>query len=56
VLGDLLARPDLRAALAAAGVRRARARYGWATVAARTEAVYREAILGRLGRLAVVGG
>lgn len=39
-LGRLLADPALRAALGAAGVERARRRYSWRRVAARTEAVY----------------
>lgn len=51
VLRDVLARPDLRAALSAAGPRRARARYGWPRVAAQTEAVYRTLIGERTGRL-----
>ncbi|MEZ0075711.1 glycosyltransferase [Planotetraspora sp. GP83] len=55
-LRDVLARPDLRAALSAAGVRRARARYGWPRVAAQTESVYRNLARGRLDRLAAAGG
>ncbi|ETK31514.1 glycosyltransferase [Microbispora sp. ATCC PTA-5024] len=55
-LCDLLARPALRAALSAAGVRRARARYGWPRVAEQTESVYRNLIGGRLGSLAAAGG
>ncbi|WP_067179002.1 glycosyltransferase [Microtetraspora niveoalba] len=43
-LRDLLARPDLRAALGEAGARRARTRYGWPEVAARTESVYRREV------------
>ncbi|WP_066948000.1 glycosyltransferase [Microtetraspora fusca] len=43
-LRDLLARPDLRAALGEAGARRARTRYGWPQVAARTESVYRREV------------
>jgi glycosyltransferase involved in cell wall biosynthesis len=39
-IGDLLGRPRLRAAMGAAGAERARRRYGWATVAAETLAVY----------------
>jgi N-acetyl-alpha-D-glucosaminyl L-malate synthase BshA len=39
-IGDLLRRPRLRAAMGAAGAERARRRYGWATVAAETLAVY----------------
>ncbi|GIH72874.1 glycosyltransferase [Sphaerimonospora thailandensis] len=71
VLRDVLSRPDLRAALSAAGPRRARARYGWPRVAAQTESVYRTLIGERVGhpagshglagsrtvgRLAVAGG
>ncbi|MBP2703065.1 glycosyltransferase [Microbispora sp. RL4-1S] len=56
VLCDLLARPELRGALSTAGVRRARARYGWPRVAERTESVYRELVGGRLGRLTTAGG
>ncbi|GII86729.1 glycosyl transferase [Sphaerisporangium siamense] len=56
VLRDLLARPELRAALGASGVRRARSRYGWPRVAAQTESVYRSLIGDRLGRLAAAGG
>ncbi len=43
-LRDLLARPGLRAALGEAGARRARTRYGWPEVAARTESVYRREV------------
>jgi D-inositol-3-phosphate glycosyltransferase len=39
-IGDLLRRPRLRAAMGVAGAERARRRYGWATVAAETLAVY----------------
>jgi glycosyltransferase involved in cell wall biosynthesis len=54
---DLLARPGLRAALSASGVRRARARYGWPRVAEQTESVYRNLVAGgRLGSLAAAGG
>ncbi|MCW2881934.1 MAG: glycosyl transferase group 1 [Sphaerisporangium sp.] len=56
VLRDLLARPELRASLATAGVRRARSRYGWPHVAAQTETVYRSLIGDRLDRLATAGG
>src|SRR5690606_16752458 len=68
-LREVLSRPGLRAALAAAGPRRARARYGWPQVAAQTESVYRTLIEDRvglgvgglagrdgIGRLAVAGG
>jgi glycosyltransferase involved in cell wall biosynthesis len=44
VLAALLADDARRAAYGAAGVRRARARYRWARVAADTEAVYRQAL------------
>ena len=56
VLRDLLARPDLRASLAMAGMRRARSRYGWPQVAARTASVYEGLIGDRPGTLAQVGG
>ncbi|MET8158148.1 glycosyltransferase [Sphaerisporangium sp. NPDC005289] len=56
VLRDLLARPDVRASMADAGVRRARSRYGWPRVAAQTESVYRSLIGDRLDRLAAAGG
>ncbi|MEV0384571.1 glycosyltransferase [Nonomuraea sp. NPDC050643] len=52
VLGD----PDRRAALGAAGARRARERYGWPCVAERTEAVYTQVIDGKVCRLAALGG
>ncbi|RGA06912.1 glycosyltransferase family 1 protein, partial [Microbispora triticiradicis] len=55
-LGDLLARPELRSALSAAGARRARARYGWRRIAEQTESVYRNLAGGRLGALAAAGG
>ncbi|MEU6411860.1 glycosyltransferase [Microbispora sp. NPDC046933] len=55
-LGDLLARPELRAALSAAGARRARARYGWPRIAEQTESVYRNLAGGCLGTLAAAGG
>lgn len=55
-LRDLLDRPDLRANLGKAGVRRARARYGWATIAARIESVYTDVIAARRVRVAVAGG
>ncbi|GAA3119950.1 glycosyltransferase [Streptosporangium carneum] len=55
-LRDLLERPDLRASLAASGERRARSRYGWPKVAARTESVYLAALTGRRAGIAVVGG
>ncbi|MFC6080395.1 glycosyltransferase [Sphaerisporangium aureirubrum] len=55
-LRDLLAHPGLRASLAAAGLRRARSRYGRPWVAARTESVYREAIGERADRLATAEG
>lgn len=55
-LNDLLAHEELRRRLGAAGARRARARYGWPQVAARTESVYRTLVSGRLGRLAVAEG
>jgi hypothetical protein len=56
VLRDLLVRPELRASLAATGVRRARSRYGWPHVAAQTESVYRSLIGERLDGLATAGG
>ncbi|MEU1881541.1 glycosyltransferase [Streptosporangium sp. NPDC020072] len=55
-LNDLLARQGLRERLAAAGVRRARERYGWPRIAAQTESVYQALISGRLDRLAVAEG
>ncbi|WP_218671209.1 hypothetical protein [Microbispora sp. GKU 823] len=55
-LGDLLTRPGVRAALSAAGVRRARARYGWPRIAEQTESVYRNLVGGCLGTLAAAGG
>ncbi|MFC4533951.1 glycosyltransferase [Sphaerisporangium dianthi] len=56
VLRDLLARPDLRASLAAAGLLRARSRYGWQKVAARTESVYRTMTGDHVDRLVAAGG
>ncbi|MEW9533554.1 glycosyltransferase [Microbispora sp. NPDC049125] len=55
-LCDLLDRPELRAALSAAGVRRARSRYGWPLVAAQTESVYRDMVGERLDGVAAAGG
>ncbi|WP_169947940.1 glycosyltransferase [Microbispora sp. H11081] len=55
-LADLLTRPGLRAALSAAGVRWARARYGWPGIAEQTESVYRNLAGGRLGALAAAEG
>ncbi|MBD3141866.1 glycosyltransferase [Microbispora bryophytorum] len=55
-LCDLLVRPGLRAALSAAGARRARARYGWPRIAEQTESVFRNLTGGRLGALAAAGG
>jgi glycosyltransferase involved in cell wall biosynthesis len=43
-LNMLLADPQLRANLGAAGARRARSRYSWSRVAATTLAVYREVV------------
>jgi D-inositol-3-phosphate glycosyltransferase len=45
-LGQLLADPAMRAAFGAAGVARARRRYSWRGVAARTEAVYLRQVAG----------
>ncbi|MFF5213043.1 glycosyltransferase [Streptosporangium sp. NPDC000396] len=55
-LSDVLSRPDLRASLSEAGLRRARSRYGWPRVAARTEAVYLAVLAGRRTGIAVAGG
>ncbi|MEO3809375.1 glycosyltransferase [Sphaerisporangium sp. B11E5] len=55
-LRDLLGCPERRAALAAAGLRRARTRYGWPQVAARTESVYRSLAGMSTGRLATAEG
>ncbi len=55
-LCDLLIRPGLRAALSAAGARRARARYGWPRLAEQTESVYRNLVGGCLRTLAAAGG
>ncbi|GGO76377.1 glycosyltransferase [Nonomuraea cavernae] len=55
-LEDVLGHPDRRRALGAAGLRRARERYGWPRVAERTESVYTRVIDGRLCRLAALGG
>ncbi|WP_433429513.1 glycosyltransferase [Nonomuraea sp. CA-141351] len=55
-LRDLLEDPDKRAALGAAGARRARERYGWPRVAELTEAVYTQVIDGKVCRLAALGG
>ncbi|MBB2746292.1 UNVERIFIED_ORG: glycosyltransferase involved in cell wall biosynthesis [Microbispora rosea subsp. rosea] len=55
-LCDLLIRPGLRAALSAAGARRARARYGWPRIAEQTESVYRNLVGGCLRTLAAAGG
>ncbi|MDH2426669.1 glycosyltransferase [Sphaerisporangium sp. TRM90804] len=55
-LGELLTRPELRASLAAAGVRRARSSYGWPHVAAQTESVYRALAGERTDRLAAAEG
>ncbi|MEV1179431.1 glycosyltransferase, partial [Nonomuraea sp. NPDC049784] len=54
-LRDLLDDPDKRAALGAAGARRARERYGWPRVAELTEAVYTQVIDGKVCRLAALG-
>ncbi|NJP26135.1 glycosyltransferase [Microbispora hainanensis] len=55
-LCDLLTRPRLRAALSAAGARRAAARFGWPRIAEQTESVYRNLAGGCLGTLAAAGG
>ncbi|MFI7611864.1 glycosyltransferase [Nonomuraea terrae] len=55
-LKDLLGDRERRAALGAAGARRARARYGWPRVAEQTEAVYAQVIDGKVCRLAALGG
>ncbi|MEV4178159.1 glycosyltransferase [Nonomuraea sp. NPDC049709] len=55
-LKELLGDPDRRATLGAAGARRARERYGWPHVAERTEAVYTQAIDGKVCHLAALGG
>ncbi|MFI7107848.1 glycosyltransferase [Nonomuraea sp. NPDC050227] len=55
-LRDVLADPGRRAALGAAGARRARERYGWSRIAEQTEAVYTQVIDGKLCRLAALGG
>ncbi|GAA2900723.1 glycosyltransferase family 1 protein [Streptosporangium fragile] len=55
-LRDVLGRSGLRASLAAAGLRRARSRYGWPRVAERTEAVYLDVLAGRRMTIAVAGG
>lgn len=55
-LRDVLGDQDRRAALAAAGARRARRRYGWQRVAEQTEAVYTQVIDGKLCRLTALGG
>ncbi|WP_043627983.1 glycosyltransferase [Nonomuraea candida] len=55
-LKDVLADPRRRAALGAAGARRARERYGWSRVAESTEAVYTQVIEGKVCRLAALGG
>ncbi|MEV0234326.1 glycosyltransferase [Nonomuraea sp. NPDC050786] len=55
-LRDLLGNPDKRAALGAAGARRAHHRYGWPRVAELTEAVYTQVIDGKVCRLAALGG
>ncbi|MFC4010415.1 glycosyltransferase [Nonomuraea purpurea] len=55
-LKDVLGDSDRRAALGAAGAQRARERYGWASVAERTEAVYTQVIDGKVCRLAALGG
>jgi glycosyltransferase involved in cell wall biosynthesis len=47
VLAALLADDERRAAYGAAGVHRARARYGWSRVVADTEAVYRQVLAHR---------
>ncbi|GGL51065.1 glycosyltransferase [Planomonospora parontospora] len=49
-LSDLLKRPDLRAALALSGERRARSGYGWPRIAERTEAAYLDVITGHRTR------
>ena len=56
-LGQLLADPVKRAAFGAAGAERARQRYSWRRVAARTEAVYLRLAAGaRRAALAAAGG
>ncbi|MEV0349657.1 glycosyltransferase [Nonomuraea sp. NPDC050680] len=55
-LRNVLADEDRRRALGAAGARRAQERYGWASVAQQTEAVYTQVIDGKVGRLAALGG
>jgi glycosyltransferase involved in cell wall biosynthesis len=55
-LREVLEDPARRRELGRAGARRARARYGWARVAERTEAVYAQVIDGRPCRLAALGG
>ncbi|NUP44475.1 MAG: glycosyltransferase [Streptomyces sp.] len=55
-LRDVLGDRDRRAALGAAGARRARQRYGWQRVAEQTEAVYTQVIDGKLCRLTALGG
>lgn len=55
-LRGLLDDPARRRELGAAGARRARERYGWPSVAERTEVVYTQVIDGRPCRLAALGG
>jgi glycosyltransferase involved in cell wall biosynthesis len=50
-LGALLGDPRRRAEYGAAGLRRARRRYGWDRVAAATLGVYEQVAASRLGRL-----
>ncbi|GII94496.1 glycosyltransferase [Sinosporangium siamense] len=55
-LNDLLADAHLRARLGAAGVRRARARYGWPRVAERTEHAYKALLATSADQLAAAEG
>lgn len=55
-LRDVLGNPERRAALGAAGARRARERYSWPRVAELTEGVYTQAIDGKVCQLAALGG
>jgi D-inositol-3-phosphate glycosyltransferase len=54
-IGRLLADPAGRRAMAAAGVRRARSRYGWASVAAATEQSYQRTLDARQASLIALG-
>jgi glycosyltransferase involved in cell wall biosynthesis len=54
-LREMLADPARLAAMGSAAAARARTRYGWDTVAAETESLYRDAVSARPGLAAAEG-